>query len=92
MEKIMNLLPNVSHKQKMFYNMLIAQVGFILLTSVMVFFNGDIMVAVSINIVFAILIAYLNWAACRRVEYGIEIFKKTDANDYGLFFYENKYH
>ncbi|MEA3352505.1 MAG: methyl-accepting chemotaxis protein, partial [Campylobacterota bacterium] len=74
MKKLINLLPNISHKQKMFINMLIAQIGFLSLTMVMVLFKGDIKIAVTVNGIFAIIIAYLGWAAFNRVHEGIQVF------------------
>ncbi len=56
--------------------MLIAQLGFLSLTSIMVFFEGNVQIAVVVNILFAIVIAYLGWASFRRVHYGIEVFKE----------------
>ena len=76
MQSIADFLPNISHKQKMFINMLIAQVGFLSLTLIMVLFEGNIQIAIVVNIIFAIIIAYLGWAAFRRVEYGIVVFKQ----------------
>jgi methyl-accepting chemotaxis protein len=74
MNKLIDWLPEVSHKQKMFINMLVAQVGFLTLTFIMVFFEGSIKIAILANIIFAILIAYLGWAAFNRVYEGVETF------------------
>ena len=76
MKELINLLPNISHKQKMFINMIIAQAGLLSLTLTMVFFEGNIMVAVILNGMFAVIIAYLGWAAFQRVFEGVNIFNK----------------
>ncbi|MDD2699193.1 MAG: methyl-accepting chemotaxis protein, partial [Arcobacteraceae bacterium] len=67
-------MPEVSHKQKMFINMLIAQFGFLSLTLIMVFYEGNIKIAIVANVIFAVLIAYLGWAAFRRVNEGVDVF------------------
>lgn len=74
MSKIVDLLPDVTHKQKMFFNMLIAQVGFLSLTSVMVWFDGDLSVAIVVNLIFACIIAFLGWAAFSRVKKRYRVF------------------
>ena len=56
--------------------MMIAQFGFLLLTTIMIFYEGDIKIAIIVNIIFATLIAYLNWAAFKRIEYGVSVFNK----------------
>ena len=76
MKNLISLLPNISHKQKMFINMLIGQVGFLSLTMVMVLFEGDIKIAVIVNGIFATIIAFLGWAAFNRVHEGIHVFNK----------------
>lgn len=86
MKRLIDLLPEVTHKQKMFINMLIAQFGFLTLTLVMVFFDGDIKIGIAANIIFAVLIAYLGWAAFQRVHSGIEVFnfKMNELIDYAF--------
>jgi methyl-accepting chemotaxis protein len=86
MNKLIDWLPEISHKQKMFINMLIAQVGFLTLTLIMVFFDGSVMIGVWANILFGILIAYLGWAAYNRVHEGVEIFnyKMNSLIDYAF--------
>ena len=86
MDKLIDLLPEVSHKQKMFKNMLLAQIGFLTLTLIMIFFDDSIKIAIIANLCFATLIAYLGWAAHRRVSEGIEIFnfKMTSLIDYAF--------
>ncbi len=74
MNRLIDWLPEISHKQKMFINMLIAQVGFLTLTLIMIFFDGSIMIGIGANIIFGIVIAYLGWAAFRRVNDGVETF------------------
>ena len=76
MKELINLLPNISHKQKMFINMIIAQAGLLSLTITMVFFEGNIMIAVILNGMFAVIIAYLGWAAFQRVFEGVNIFNQ----------------
>jgi methyl-accepting chemotaxis protein len=76
MNKLVEMLPDITHKQKMFVNMLIAQIGFLALTAVMVFFDGSFKIAIIVNLIFALLIAYLGWAAFQRVNEGIDVFNK----------------
>jgi hypothetical protein len=66
MNKFIDWLPEVSHKQKMFINMLIAQIGFLTLTLIMVFFDGSIVIGIGANVLFGVLIAYLGWATYNR--------------------------
>lgn len=86
LSKVIDLLPDVTHKQKMFINMLIAQVGFLSLTSVMVWFEGDLKVAIIINLLFAVIIAFLGWASFNRVQQGIKCFnaRMTALIDYAF--------
>ena len=74
METIIGLLPKISHKQKMFVNMIFAQIGFMSLTLTIVIFDSSAQIAIIINIIFAFLIAFFNWAAFKRINNGIESF------------------
>jgi len=68
------MFKNVSTKNKMFINMLLAQVGFAVITAVAIFGESQIMALLTVNILFAIIIAYTNFAAMSRVVGGIDRF------------------
>jgi methyl-accepting chemotaxis protein len=86
MRGLIDFLPNISHKQKMFINMLIAQIGLFSLTMTMVLFDGNIVVAIVLNIIFGAIIAFLGWAAFQRVNEGVLVFnqKMQDIMDYSF--------
>ena len=65
----------LTFKQKMFINMLLAQVGFAILSVMAIFFSSQVYGIILINIIFAVVIAFINWFAYHRIFRGIENFK-----------------
>jgi methyl-accepting chemotaxis protein len=80
MNRLIDMLPDITHKQKMFLNMLIAQMGFASFTIVILLVESPLYYAIGINLFFATLIAYLNWAAYKRITSGIKIFHEKMDN------------
>ena len=76
MKRMIDWLPEITHKQKMVVNMLIAQFGFLSLTSVIVFFEGDVKVAILVNLLFGAIIAFLAFATFQRVQSGVDCFNQ----------------
>ena len=69
------MFKNLPTKQKMFLNMLLAQIGFAAITAVAIYSDSKISAILTVNILFAIIIAYSNYTAMKRVVGGIERFK-----------------
>ncbi len=70
------MFQNTPTKQKLFINMLLAQFGFATITSVAILSDSKMMAIITVNIVFAVIIAYTNYAAMRRIVGGIERFRR----------------
>jgi len=68
------MFKNMSTKNKMLINMILAQIGFAVITAVAIFGESQITALLTVNILFAIIIAYTNFAAMRRVVGGIDRF------------------
>ena len=60
-----------TYKQRMLMNMLFAQLGFVSLSLVAIFLEPSVGVIVGINIVFAIILAYVAWLFNERLQAGI---------------------
>ena len=69
------MFQNMQTKQKLFVNMLLAQIGFASITSVAILSDSKIVALLTVNIVFALIIAYSNFAAMQRITSGIDRFK-----------------
>ncbi|MBI3874116.1 MAG: methyl-accepting chemotaxis protein, partial [Arcobacter sp.] len=65
----------LNYKQKMFIKMLLAQAGFAILSIMAIIFNSQVYGIVLVNIIFAIVIAFVNWLAYNRILNGIVNFK-----------------
>ena len=76
MSSLIELLPKISYKQKLFLNMIISQTGFLSLSLAILLFDASAATIIFINILFAIIIAYLNWAAYQRINSGLDTFNK----------------
>ncbi len=70
------MFKNLPTKQKIFFNMLLAQLGFTSISIVAILSDSKISAIIVVNVLFALIIAYTNYAAMRRVVGGIERFKK----------------
>jgi methyl-accepting chemotaxis protein len=70
-----NPFSNMPTKQKLFINMILAQIGFATITTVAILSHSKESAIITINIVFAIILAYSNFAAMRRITGGIDRFK-----------------
>ncbi len=62
-------------KQKLFANMLLSQIGFGIISAVAILSHSAIVAIIAVNLIFAIIVAYTNWAAMIRITKGIENFK-----------------
>ncbi|MBI3873821.1 MAG: methyl-accepting chemotaxis protein, partial [Arcobacter sp.] len=65
----------LNFKQKMFINMLLAQVGFAILSIFAIYFNSQVFTIILLNVIFGIIIAFVNWLAYKRILQGITNFK-----------------
>ena len=70
------MFKNVHTKQKLLINMFLAQAGFATISTVAILSDSKIMAIIVTNIVFAVIVAYTNYAAMRRILGGIERFKR----------------
>ncbi len=69
------MFKNVNTKNKLFINMVIAQIGFASITTIAILSDSKLIALLTVNIVFAIIIAYTNFATMRRITGGINRFK-----------------
>ena len=69
------MFDNVSTKQRILINMILAQIGFASITAVAVLGQSTTVALITINLTFAIIIAYTNFAAMKRITGGIERFR-----------------
>ena len=65
------MFKNIPTKQKLFINMLLAQIGFIAISLVAYFTSSALAAMIVVNIAFGIIIAYTNFAAMKRITSGI---------------------
>ena len=75
---------DLSSKTKLFINMLIAQLGFSSISLVSILSDSQVVFILTVNITFALIVFYMNWAATKRIVGGIERFKNymDDIMDY----------
>ena len=69
------MFTNISTKNKLLLNMIIAQIGFASITTAAILSNSKITALLTVNIVFAIIMAYTSFSAMRRIVGGIDRFK-----------------
>ncbi|NVJ53139.1 MAG: methyl-accepting chemotaxis protein [Campylobacteraceae bacterium] len=67
---------NLSSKAKLLINMIIAQLGFAVITTTAIITSNDLVAILIVNFFFAIIVGYMNFAAMKRITGGIERFKK----------------
>ncbi|WP_419765206.1 MAG: methyl-accepting chemotaxis protein [Arcobacter sp.] len=67
---------NIPTRLKLFFNMLIAQIGFATITTVAILTHSEFTSIIVVNILFGLIIAYTNFAAMKRITGGIDRFKK----------------
>ena len=65
---------NLTYKQKLFINMLIAQFGMASLSIMAIYFSEKIFLVIVINIVFGLLIAFYQWYAYKQIFKSVDIF------------------
>ncbi len=70
------MFKNIETKTKILINMVIAQLGFITISTVAILSSGKVTAIIVINILFAIICAYTNFAAMNRIVGGINRFKE----------------
>jgi len=68
------MFKNISTRKKIFINMLLAQVGFATISTVAIYSNSQMNAILTVNILFAIIIGYTNYAAMKRIVGGIKRF------------------
>lgn len=69
------MFKNVSTRKKIFINMALAQIGFATISTVAIYSHSHITAILTINILFAVIIGYTNYAAMKRITGGIKRFK-----------------
>ena len=69
------MFKNLSTKRKIILNMLLAQIGFAAITATAILSHNAITAIIVVNILFAIIIAYTNFIAMKRILGGIDRFK-----------------
>ena len=70
------MFKNVPTKTKIFINMIISQIGFLALTvTALMVVDSKTTILITVNIIFAIVVAYTNYAAMKRITSGIDRFK-----------------
>ena len=81
------MLLHLSSKKRFFLNMLLSQVGFAAISTVAILSDHKISAIIAVNIVFAIIIGYINYNSMQRVIGGINRIKEYIENlmDYMFF-------
>ena len=78
---------NLTSKQRFFLNMVLSQIGFAAISTVAILSDHKISAIIAVNIVFAIIIGYINYNSMQRVIGGINRIKEYIENlmDYMFF-------
>ena len=78
---------NLTSKQRFFLNMVLSQIGFAAISTVAILSDHKISAIIAVNIVFAIIIGYINYNSMQRVTGGINRIKEYIENlmDYMFF-------
>nr|WP_228154226.1 methyl-accepting chemotaxis protein [Aliarcobacter cryaerophilus] len=78
---------NLTSKQRFFLNMLLSQIGFAAISTVAILSDHKISAIIAVNIVFAIIVGYINYNSMQRVVGGINRIKEYIENlmDYMFF-------
>ena len=78
---------NLTSKQRFFLNMVLSQIGFAAISTVAILSDHKISAIITVNIVFAIIIGYINYNSMQRVVGGINRIKEYIENlmDYMFF-------
>ena len=81
------MLLHLSSKKRFFLNMLLSQVGFAAISTVAILSDHKISAVITVNIVFAIIVGYINYNSMQRVVGGINRIKEYIENlmDYMFF-------
>ncbi|MCG3717536.1 methyl-accepting chemotaxis protein, partial [Aliarcobacter butzleri] len=69
------MLLNLPTKMRIFLNMLIGQLGFIILSTVAILSDNQIIAIIVVNIIFAIALSYFSYYSQKRVVGGIDRIK-----------------
>ena len=78
---------NLTSKQRFFLNMVLSQIGFAAISTVAILSDHKISAVITVNIVFAIIVGYINYNSMQRVVGGINRIKEYIENlmDYMFF-------
>ena len=78
---------NLTSKQRFFLNMVLSQIGFAAISTVAILSDHKISAIIAVNIVFAIIVGYINYNSMQRVVGGINRIKEYIENlmDYKYF-------
>jgi methyl-accepting chemotaxis protein len=71
--------------------MLLSQSGFAIISSVAIFSDSKVMAIVSINVIFAIIVAYINYSSMKRIVGGIDRIKSYLDNLMDYVFFRTNY-
>jgi len=61
-----------TYKQRMFMNMMFAQLGFVSLSAAAIFYGPSVGMIIAVNAVFAVVLAYFGWLINGRIQHGID--------------------
>ncbi|RXK12644.1 chemotaxis protein [Halarcobacter mediterraneus] len=67
---------NLSSKVKLLINMILAQLGFAVITTTAIITSNDLTAILIVNLFFALIVGYVNFAAMKRITGGIDRFKR----------------
>ena len=81
------MLVNLETKKRIFLNMLLSQLGFAIISVVAIFSNSKIIAIITVNIVFAMIVAYVSFYSMKRIVGGIDRIKKyiDDLMDFAFY-------
>lgn len=81
------MLVNLETKKRILLNMLLSQLGFAIISVVAIFSNSKIIAIITVNIVFAMIVAYVSFYSMKRIVGGIDRIKKyiDDLMDFAFY-------
>ena len=85
------MLVNLHTKKRIFLNMLISQAGFAMISAVAILSDYKIGAILTVNLIFAVIIAYISYNAMRRIVGGIDRLKNYLDNLMNFVFYRTNY-
>ena len=81
------MFTNMKTKQRMFVNMLISLTGFAAISITAILAASDLVAIITVNVIFAVVVAYTNYAAMKRIVGGIQRFDRYFLDIMDFMFY-----